>query len=129
VIDVTAAILIENGRVLIARRKPGSPRSGLWEFPGGKVDPGEAPEECLKREIKEELGLDVVVAGFFGESVHAYADMTIRLIAYRVRIRAGELRLRDHSEITWAAAEELAGYRFAPADMPFVEMLQKGSAS
>jgi 8-oxo-dGTP diphosphatase len=125
-IDVTAAILIANDRVLIARRRPGVSQGGMWEFPGGKIRPGETPEQCLKREIKEELGIDIDVGDLFGESVYAYADQTIRLLAYRARIQAGEPSLNDHGEIAWAAIHELIRYPFAPADMPFAKMLQQG---
>jgi 8-oxo-dGTP diphosphatase len=125
-IDVTAAILIANDRVLIARRRFGVSQAGMWEFPGGKIRPGETPEQCLKREIKEELGIEIDVGGFFGESVYAYAEKTIRLLAYRARIQAGEPCLNEHADIAWAAIPELARYPFAPADMPFVKMLQKG---
>lgn len=123
-IDVTAAILIENGRVLIARRRPGGPQAGLWEYPGGKVRPGESPAQCLQREIREELGIDVVVGELFGESVYAYADKTIRLSAYRVRARGGKPSAHDHAELAWVAIADLGQYRFCPADIPFTEKLQ-----
>lgn len=124
-IDVTAAILIENGRVLIARRRPGASQAGMWEFPGGKVRPGESPAHCLKREIQEELGIQIVVGGFFGESVYAYEDKTVRLLAYRVRAEGGEMSRNDHAELAWAAIADLGRYRFCPADVPFTEKLQK----
>jgi 8-oxo-dGTP diphosphatase len=124
-IDVTAAIWIENDRVLIARRRPGASQAGLWEFPGGKVRPGESPQQCLKREIREELGIRVSVGAFFGESVHAYDDRTIRLLAYRVRAQGGEMACNDHAELAWAAISDLDRYRFCPADIPFTEKLRK----
>jgi mutator protein MutT len=124
-IDVTAAVLIENGRVLIARRRPGASQAGLWEFPGGKVRPGESPAQCLKREIREELGIEIEVEEFFAESVYAYDDKTIRLLGYLVRVESGELSANEHAELAWAAPAELSRYRFCPADMPFVERLQK----
>jgi mutator protein MutT len=124
-IDVTAAVLIENGRVLIARRRPGASQAGLWEFPGGKVRPGESAAQCLKREIREELGVEIAVGEFFGESVYAYEDKTIRLLAYRVRLVSGELSVNDHAELAWVAPADLGRYRFCPADVPFTEKLQK----
>jgi bis(5'-nucleosidyl)-tetraphosphatase len=124
-IDVTAAVLIENGRVLIARRRPGASQAGLWEFPGGKMRPGESPAQCLKREIREELGIEIVVGEFFGESVYAYENQTIRLLAYRVRVESGELSANDHAELAWVAPADLGRYRFCPADVPFTEKLQK----
>ena len=124
-IDVTAAILIENGRVLIARRRPGASQAGMWEFPGGKVRPGESPAQCLKREIQEELGIEIAVGEFFGESVYAYEDQTIRLLAYRVRAEGGEMSRNDHAELAWVAIADLGRYRFCPADVPFTEKLRK----
>jgi 8-oxo-dGTP diphosphatase len=124
-IDVTAAILIENGRVLIARRRPGASQAGMWEFPGGKVRPGESPAQCLKREIQEELGIEIAVGEFFGESVYAYEDKTIRLLAYRVRAEGGEVSRNDHAELAWVAIADLGRYRFCPADVPFTEKLRK----
>jgi 8-oxo-dGTP diphosphatase len=124
-IDVTAAILIENGRVLIARRRPGASQAGMWEFPGGKVRPNESPAQCLKREIQEELGIEIAVGEFFGESVYAYEDKTIRLLAYRVRAEGGEVSRNDHAELAWVAIADLGRYRFCPADVPFTEKLRK----
>jgi 8-oxo-dGTP diphosphatase len=123
-IDVTAAILIEHGRVLIARRRPGASQAGLWEFPGGKVRPGESPEQCLKREILEELGVQVAVGEFFGENVHAYEDQTIRLLAYGVRVKSGTISANDHAELAWVAVADLHRYRFCPADVPLTEKLR-----
>lgn len=123
-IDVTAAIWIEDGRVLIARRRPGVSQAGLWEFPGGKVRPGETPEACLAREIEEELGVRVEVEAFFAESVHAYAERTIRLLAYRVRATGGNPTPNDHAELRWVHPRELDDYAFCPADLPLVRQLQ-----
>lgn len=124
-IDVTAAIWIENGRVLIARRRPGASYAGLWEFPGGKVQRRESPEECLKREIEEELGIRVEVEQFFGESIYADEDKTIRLLAYRVGSASGVPAANDHAELSWVKMDDLSRYRFCPADIPFVEKLRK----
>jgi 8-oxo-dGTP diphosphatase len=123
-IDVTAAIWVENGKVLIARRRSGVSQAGLWEFPGGKVRPGETPEQCLEREIQEELGVKIAVGDFFGETVYAYEARTIRLMAYRVSAKSGEIVLNDHAELAWVAMADLGGYRFCPADVPLVKRLQ-----
>jgi 8-oxo-dGTP diphosphatase len=124
-INVTAAILIDNGRVLIARRRPGVSQAGLWEFPGGKIRPGESPQQCLRREIQEELGVRITVGEFFGESVYAYEHQTIRLLAYRVEVEGGTISANDHAELAWAALAELDRYRFCPADIPLTEKLRK----
>lgn len=126
-IDVTAAIWVENGKVLIARRRPGVSQAGLWEFPGGKVRTGETPEQCLRREIQEELGVQIAVGSFFGESVHAYEAETIRLLAYRISVKNGEICLNDHAELAWVAMADLGGYRFCAADVPLVQKLQRPS--
>jgi 8-oxo-dGTP diphosphatase len=126
-IDVTAAIWVQNGRVLIARRPPGASQAGLWEFPGGKVRPGETPEQCLQREIREELGVEIAVGDFFAESIYAYEAKTVRLLAYRVSAISGELALNDHTELAWAPMADLGRYRFCPADVPLVQKLQNPS--
>jgi 8-oxo-dGTP diphosphatase len=125
-IDVTAAIFVENGRVLIARRRPGASQAGMWEFPGGKVRPGETPEACLQREIREELGLEITVGRRLGESLHAYADQRIRLLAYCARIEAGAPVLNDHAEVQWVRFDELGRFTFCAADVPFVRMIEEG---
>lgn len=122
---VTAAIMISHGKVLIAQRAKGLRLAGKWEFPGGKVEPGETPEECLKREIREELGMEIAVDEFFGESVYHYDTGPIRLLAYKARWIGGELRLTEHEQIKWVKPEELDGYDFSPADLPFVARLKK----
>ncbi|MFO7706933.1 MAG: (deoxy)nucleoside triphosphate pyrophosphohydrolase [Desulfobacterales bacterium] len=125
-IEVAAAILVDSGRVLIARRRDGARRGGLWEFPGGKLLAGETPEQCLAREIREELGVDISVGGFLGESVHAYPDQTVRLLAYRSRLTGGSITLNDHAEMAWVKAGELDRYAFCPADVVLVKMLKDG---
>jgi len=122
--DVTAAIWIEAGRVLVARRPVGPPQGGQWEFPGGKVEPDESPEACLQREICEELGVEIIVGAFFAESLYPYANGAIRLLAYRVhRAAPGELRLHVHDELRWVTAAELAAIDFLPADIPLAHRL------
>ena len=125
-IDVTAAIIRRNGKLLIARRHPGGPTGGLWEFPGGKIEGGEAAETCLARELHEELGIRAGIGRRIGASFHDYGDFEIRLIAYEASILSGTPRPKDHSEIRWVAPGDLHRYRFAPADLPFVERLSAG---
>jgi 8-oxo-dGTP diphosphatase len=125
-IDVAAAILMQAERVLIGRRRAGARQGGLWEFPGGKIRAGETPEHCLRREIKEELGIDIEVGKLFGESVYSYPDQTVRLLAYRCTMTGGRLVLNDHAQLIWAAADELDRYRFCPADLVLVDRLKAG---
>jgi len=121
-IDVTAGIIEREEKYLIAKRKEGHFK-GKWEFPGGTVEEGETPEECLCRELREELGIDSIVGDFFGESVYDYGHKRIRLLGYRVTYSSGDFLLNAHEEIRWVFPSELRGYDFAEADMPFVKKL------
>jgi 8-oxo-dGTP diphosphatase len=125
-ISVTAAILIKEGKLFIAQRKRGDKLSHKWEFPGGKVEEGEAPEDCLKREMKEEFGIDVSVGKFFGSSIYHYEHGSITLLAYQTQWIAGEFNANAHEEYKWVSFTELGDYDFAPADIPFVESLRRG---
>ena len=125
--EVTAAIIEENNRILIAQRGYGDKLEGMWEFPGGKIEPGETPQECLKREIFEEFEADIEVKNKFGESIYTYGNRTIRLTAYCCRPISGKFVLNVHKGIRWVKRSELCLYEFAPADIPFVEKLKKDS--
>jgi len=121
---VTAAILVKDGKILIARRKAGDRQAGKWEFPGGTIERNETPQACLKRELQEEFGINVSVRRFFGESVYNYDHGSITLLAYRADWQSGRIALKDHADYRWVSSEQLAEYDFAPADIPFVEKLQ-----
>lgn len=121
--EVTAAILVHNGRMLIARRKTGDLLAHFWEFPGGKVEPGETREDCLRREMQEEFLIEVEVHTLLGQSEYHYEHGAIRLWAFWARWVAGEMQPLVHEEIRWVEAGELKNYTFAPADLPFVERL------
>ncbi len=120
-IDVAAAIIERDGRVLAARRRPGIHLAGCWEFPGGKVEPGETPQACLVRELQEELGVQAQIGAFVGESVYDYGGKVVRLLAYRVGQVAGELHPVDHDALRWLLPDELPTLPWAPADVPLVE--------
>ena len=124
-IRVTAAIIIDSDKVFIAKRKPPGKMPGKWEFPGGKIEEGETPEQCLRRELREELGVEVAVGECVGTNVHRYDFYQIDLLAYKARILGGKIRLTDHSDMAWVKAEDLSGYEFVPADIPFVKMIRK----
>lgn len=124
-LTVTAAILIRNDRVFIGQRKAGKHMADLWEFPGGKLEHGETPQECLAREMQEEFGVEVAVGEFFGESVYEYEHGIIRLLAYVVDWKSGELTPADHQDCRWVAFEDLENYEFVPADRPFVRKLRQ----
>ncbi|MDR3541060.1 MAG: (deoxy)nucleoside triphosphate pyrophosphohydrolase [Desulfosporosinus sp.] len=122
--EVTAAIIIKENRILIAERALGENLAGKWEFPGGKIELGETPQECLKREIREELEVDIDVLDLFGESIYGYQSGTIKLIAFRCQWISGDFKLNVHSRIEWVTRQELDLYDFAPADIPLVDRLK-----
>lgn len=125
-IRVTAAIITNSGKVFIAKRKPPGRMPGMWEFPGGKIEEGETPEQCLKRELHEEFGVDAVIGRHLGTSVYPYEFYTVELMAFQTKIIGGEIRLNDHSDMAWVECRDLDGFEFAPADILFVEMIQRG---
>jgi mutator protein MutT len=120
-IQVCAAIIERGGLIMSARRKPGSHLAGYWEFPGGKIEPGESPEACLARELHEEFGITAHIGAYIGESVHDYGSKVIRLLAFRVTEFDGEFQLIDHDAIQWLPPDELTAVGWAPADIPLVE--------
>ena len=122
---VTAAIAIREGRVLITQRPPGARDAGLWEFPGGKLEPGESPEEALRREIAEELGVAVQVGGIFDVVHYRYAWGDVLLLAYRCELADAPLRHLEVADHRWVAFAELDAYPLLPADIPLVRHLQE----
>jgi 8-oxo-dGTP diphosphatase len=123
---VTAAILLKDNKIIIAKRGPNDRLANKWEFPGGKVETNETPEQCLKREMKEEFDIDVSVGEYLGSSIYNYSHMSIELMAYRAYWENGEIDLKDHDDFKWISIEQLADFDFAPADMVFVERLKNG---
>lgn len=121
--SVTAAIIVEEGRVLITRRPPGGRHPGAWEFPGGKVEPGETPEACLARELAEELGIAVEVGEKLAVVNHAYTDLAIELLVFDCRIVRGRPRDLACSEHVWVSPLELCEYNLLPPDRQVAELL------
>jgi len=125
VITVVAGILIEDGKVLIAKRSGNDELFGKWEFPGGKVKKNETLERGLRRELKEELGIRVKVGKYLGESIYKYSSGIIRLMAYYVKRVDGNFQLHVHDEIQFVSMNNLGEYDFLPADIPIVQQLMK----
>ena len=124
--QVTAGIIINDGKVLIAQRKRGKSQEFMWEFPGGKLEEGETLQQCLKRELMEELNLSVVIGDFFMQSSFDYDFGTIELYAYWATCKQDNLTYHpDHEQARWISVDEIDNYSFSPADVPIVEALKK----
>ena len=120
--NVTAALIWQNGKYLIAQRCSPVHLAGKWEFPGGKIKAGEGEQACLVRELGEELGVSVEVSNPFGVYAHDYGEAVgiVRLFVYCCRILAGEPQPLVHRALRWATPQELLTYEFADADVPIV---------
>ncbi|QTN19764.1 (deoxy)nucleoside triphosphate pyrophosphohydrolase [Brevundimonas sp. AJA228-03] len=126
VLVVAAALVDIDGRVLIARRPEGKALAGLWEFPGGKVEPGERPEAALIRELNEELGIDVQEACLapFVFASHAYDSFHLIMPLYLCRRWSGLVVAREHAALAWVRPNALSDYPMPPADAPLVAWLR-----
>ncbi len=123
-IQVVAAIIERHGRILIAQRKPTDPHPLKWEFPGGKVEPGETPERGLIRELREELGIEAAVGAEIARYGYAYPERPpIELIFYRVTAFEGEPENLVFERMVWERADRLADYDFLDGDVEFIRML------
>lgn len=122
-IDVVAGVIHRDGKVLIARRNDDKHMGGLWEFPGGKIEEGETPQQCIVRELFEEFCINVEAGEFIAESIFDYGEKTVRLLSYGVNYVSGDFVLNDHSEIRWIEKTEFENFEFAPADLPIIEKI------
>ena len=120
---VTAAVIRNDGSVLITRRPEGKPHAGMWEFPGGKLDGNESPRDCLRREILEELDLEVVVGDILEAAYYRYDWGPVLILAFECRPLVGEIRNLQVAEHRWVALEELSSFALLPADYPIIETL------
>jgi 8-oxo-dGTP diphosphatase len=123
---VTAAIIERDGYILIAKRKRGKRYAGNWEFPGGTLEEGETPEQCLKRELQEEFAITAEVGDFFCSSEYSYTpDWTIKLLVYRTTVISGLFKLNEHDEIHWVKPTDLYNYLHEQVSRPILEKLLK----
>ena len=123
--EVVAALIWDGGRFMICRRPAHKARGLLWEFVGGKVEPGETKEAALIRECREELDITLEVGDVFMDVVHAYPDLTVHLTLCTAKIAAGEPRLLEHSALAWITPDEIGQYEFCPADVEILEKIRE----
>jgi len=123
--EVMGAVFFENGRILIMRRAPFMSCAGSWEFPGGKLEPGESNEACLARELREELHIDAEIGEFLTENSHGYDFGTVHLSVYRVLSWRGNMELTVHDDMRWVPVKKLATFPdLLPADVPVARALK-----
>lgn len=122
--EVVAALIWRGERFLACQRPAHKARGLLWEFVGGKVEPGETKEEALIRECREELGVTLSVGEVFMEVTHTYPDLTVHLTLFQAAIQAGEPQKLEHRDLRWITREEIGQYPFCPADQVILERLQ-----
>jgi mutator protein MutT len=124
-IEVSAALIFHNGELLITQRHAGAHLGGLWEFPGGKREAGETFEECLVREIREELGVEIFVDELFEEVRHDYPEKSVHLKFFLCRLISGEPQALDCAAVKWIDQAGLAEHKFPAADGQLLERLKK----
>lgn len=115
-VEVVAALIWRDDKFMLCRRPANKARALLWEFVGGKVEPGETKEEALIRECREELDITLSVGNEFMSVTHKYPDITVHLTLFYAAIKAGEPKLIDHSDLKWITPAEIPNYEFCPAD-------------
>ncbi len=122
-LTVAAGVISVDGRILAARRKAGAHLGGKWEFPGGKLEPDESPDECLVREFQEELGIQVRVGQILEVIFHRYPERNVLLLFYACELIDGEPRPLGCEELAWVDKKDLSTLDWVPADLPFVRQL------
>ena len=127
--EVVAALIWNQDRFLACQRPANKARALLWEFVGGKVEPGETREDALIRECREELTVTVKPLDVFMEVIHEYPDITVHLILYNAVITDGTIQLLEHNDARWLAPDEIPQYSFCPADKEILERIMKNAHS
>lgn len=123
-IHVVGAVIIQDGLVLCAQRGEAGSLAGLWEFPGGKIEPGESAAEALGREISEELDCSIEVDGLITTTAHEYEFGTVHLTTFYCRLVSGSPTPSEHAAILWLRPADLSTIEWAPADIPAVHLIQ-----
>jgi 8-oxo-dGTP diphosphatase len=123
-VEVSAALIFRDGKLLITQRHADAHLGGLWEFPGGKREPDETFEQCLVREIREELGVEISVGGLFEEISHAYPEKSVHLKFFVCKLLSGEPQPLDCAAVRWVERPELAGFEFPAADRFLLEKIK-----
>ena len=123
--EVVAALIWDGDRFLICQRPAHKARALLWEFVGGKVEPGETRQEALIRECREELDITLSVGEVFMDVVHTYPDLTVHLTLFHASIAAGTPKLLEHNAMQWITVAEIPQYAFCPADETILEQLKQ----
>ncbi|MBQ2955838.1 MAG: 8-oxo-dGTP diphosphatase MutT [Clostridia bacterium] len=124
-IAVVAALIVRENRLLIARRPEGKHMAGKWEFPGGKIERGETPEQALERELKEELGVKTETGRIYHAIAHSYPEKDVLLMFYRSRLIEGEPEAIEEAELKWITESELRLYPWAEADAPLIDLIER----
>lgn len=119
-----AVINNQQGKILIDRRKAGGEMGGLWEFPGGKIEPGETIEECIKREIKEELGIEIKIGDRLTTITHTYKNFNVTLYVHDCQYLSGEPQPLECEEIHWVNPSDMNQYQFPQANIQIINLLQ-----
>ena len=125
-IEVVAALIWDGDRFLICQRPEHKARGLLWEYVGGKVEPGETKQEALIRECREELGITISVVDVFMDVVHEYPDITVHLTLFHAKITEGTIQLLEHNAVAWIKPAEIPDYDFCPADKDINERIIYG---
>lgn len=123
-INVVAAVIVRNGKILATQRGYGAFKDG-WEFPGGKIEVGESPEEALKREILEELGVDIEVHELIDVVEYDYTEFHLSMKCYWCSLNSGEVRLLEHEAGRWLKKEELGEVEWLPADVVLIDSIKR----
>jgi 8-oxo-dGTP diphosphatase len=123
VIEVTCAIITDGEMILVTQRSESMPHPLKWEFPGGKLKPGETPEKCIIREIREELGVEISVTQLLPSVKHVYTQNNVKLIPFICRIESGTIRLSEHRSSRWILPDELKHLDWLDADLEVIAHL------